>query len=192
MTVENDGIKRCDWANTGELEKNYHDMEWGRPLHDERKLFELLLLEGQQAGLSWSTILKKRETMREAFDQFNPSVIMTYGEKKTAELMNNPGIIRNRLKIKSVIENSKAYFKLVEKHTSLDHFLWSTIDYQPIKNHWSAPSEVPCSTPLSEKISADLKKLGFKFVGPTITYALMQSTGMVNDHLTSCYLYNQY
>ena len=190
--MENDGIKRCDWANTGELEKNYHDMEWGRPLHDERKLFELLLLEGQQAGLSWSTILKKRETMREAFDQFNPSVIMTYGEKKTEELMNNPGIIRNRLKIKSVIENSKAYFKLVEKHTSLDHFLWSTIDYQPIKNHWSAPSEVPCSTPLSEKISADLKKLGFKFVGPTITYALMQSTGMVNDHLTSCYLYNQY
>lgn len=190
--METDGIKRCHWANAGELERDYHDMEWGRPLHDEGKLFELLILEGQQAGLSWSTILKKRETMREAFDQFNPSVIMTYGEKKTEELMNNPGIIRNRLKIKSVIENSKAYFKLVEKHTGLDHFLWSTINYQPIKNHWADLSEVPCSTPLSEKISADLKKLGFKFVGPTIIYALMQSTGMVNDHLTSCYLYNRY
>lgn len=190
--METDGIKRCDWANTGEPERNYHDLEWGRPLHDERKLFELLILEGQQAGLSWSTILKKRETMREAFDQFDPSIMMAYGEKKIEELMNNPGIIRNRLKIKSAIENSKAYFSLIKKHSSLDHFLWSTIDYQPIKNHWSAQSEVPCSTPLSNKISLDLKKLGFKFVGATIIYALMQSTGMVNDHLTSCYLYNQY
>ena len=132
--MENDGIKRCDWANTGELEKNYHDMEWGRPLHDERKLFELLLLEGQQAGLSWSTILKKRETMREAFDQFNPSVIMTYGEKKTEELMNNPGIIRNRLKIKSVIENSKAYFKLVEDEEICEMIL-KEFELDPQRGH---------------------------------------------------------
>ncbi|WP_316557142.1 DNA-3-methyladenine glycosylase I [Methanimicrococcus hongohii] len=168
------------------IEEKYHDEEWGKPLHDEKMLFEMLILEGQQAGLSWTTILKKREAMREAYDNFDPEIMKDYDEKKAAELLSNAGIIRNRLKVKAAVTNSKAYFKLVEKHGSLDEFMWAYVDGKPIQNRPKTNSEIPANTELSDRISKDLKKLGFTFVGSTIIYAYMQSIGMVNDHLESC------
>ncbi len=177
--------KRCDWAKTP-LDHKYHDEEWGKPLHDERRLFEMLILEGQQAGLSWSTILKKREAMRKAYDNFDPAIMKDYDEKKTAELLSNEGIIRNRLKVKAAVTNSNAYFKLKEEHGSLDEFLWKYVDGKPIQNHPKTPADIPVSTELSDRISKDLKKIGFSFVGSTIIYAYMQAVGMVNDHLENC------
>ena len=182
-------IKRCDWACKTEIEQVYHDKVWGRPCHDERELFKMLILEGQQAGLSWLTILKKMPAMEIAYDNFDPEILANYGEEKIAELMQNPAIIRNRLKIKAAINNAKRYFELCEEGTSLDAYLWTFVDYQPIINTWASSAEVPASTPLSEKISKDLKKRGFQFVGPTIIYAYMQAIGMVNDHLVSCDFY---
>ncbi|GAA0087061.1 MULTISPECIES: DNA-3-methyladenine glycosylase I [Clostridium] len=181
---------RCDWANHNPLEKIYHDKEWGNPVYDDKKLFEMLILEGKQAGLSWSTILAKRETLRQAFDGFDPAVIIQYDDCKIEELLQNKGIIRNKLKVKAVVENAKAYYKVLNQYGSLHDFFWRYVNYEPIQNHWTEISQVPARTELSDMISKDLKKIGFKFVGSTIIYAFMQSIGMVNDHLTCCFLYD--
>lgn len=178
---------RCSWAETNTFERDYHDNEWGVPLHDENKLFELLILEGKQAGLSWSTILKKRETINEAFDFFDPKIIVKYDHDKIDELLSNTGIIRNKLKVNAVITNANAYLSLIDRYESLDSFLWKYVNHEPIKNKWVKISDVPTSTELSDLISKDLKKLGFKFVGSTTIYAYMQAIGMVNDHLVECY-----
>lgn len=188
MTPE---VNRCGWAAHDPINQEYHDKEWGIPEHDDRRLFKMLILEGMQAGLSWITILKKREAFCEAFDDFDPVLMAGYGDEKVEELMSNPGIIRNRLKIRAAITNAQAYLTLCETYGSLDHFLWAYVDNRPIKNAWITMEEIPASTSLSERISRDMKKLGFRFVGPTIIYAYMQSIGMVNDHLTSCAFYNQ-
>lgn len=182
-------IIRCDWATNHKLDEEYHDKIWGKPQHDDRELFKMLMLEGMQAGLSWSTILKKMDSMCEAFDDFNPEILITYNEAKIEGLMQNPGIIRNRLKINSAVVNAKTYFKLCEEFSSLDEYLWAYVDYKPIVNAWKTQDEVPASTELSARISKDLKKRGFKFVGTTIIYAFMQAVGMVNDHLVSCFCY---
>jgi len=182
---------RCSWAEQSEWEREYHDQEWGRPVHDDRKLFEMLILEGMQAGLSWSLILKKRENFRQAFDSFDPAIIRDYDSNKVEELLQNEGIIRNRLKINSVITNAKAYFTVQEKYGSLDAFLWSYVEGQPIVNHWESLHQTPVNSELSDRLSKDLKKLGFKFVGTTIIYSFMQAVGMINDHVTGCYLHDQ-
>jgi DNA-3-methyladenine glycosylase I len=183
---------RCDWANHSPLERDYHDRKWGIPVHDERELFKMLILEGKQAGLSWSTILLKMETLCSAFDDFDPALIVNYDEHKLESLLQNSGIIRNRLKVKAVVHNAKAYFKLCDAYGSLDRFFWSYVNHQTIINAWENMAQVPASTPLSDAISKDLKKLGFKFVGSTIIYAFMQSVGMVNDHLRSCAFYRHH
>lgn len=182
---------RCAWAGEDELYCKYHDEEWGKPLHDEGRLFEMLCLEGAQAGLSWITILRKRENYRKAFDDFDIDKILSYGEDKIEELLQNTGIVRNRLKIMSVITNAKAFRAVQEKHGSFDSFIWSYVEGKPILNHLETLADIPAKTELSDKISSDLKKLGFKFVGSTIVYAYMQSIGMVNDHVSSCFLYEE-
>ncbi len=179
-------ITRCGWAAREGLEQEYHDEVWGVPVHDDKALFRMLMLEGQQAGLSWSTILRKMDALNDAYDGFDPAILVQYGEAKVAELLGNPGIIRNRLKILAAIGNARAYFALCESHGSLDQFLWAYVDGAPVLNHWESLSQVPASTPLSDRISVDLKKLGFKFVGTTIVYAFLQAVGVVNDHLVSC------
>jgi DNA-3-methyladenine glycosylase I len=179
-------ITRCGWAAREGLEQAYHDTVWGVPVHDDRALFRMLMLEGQQAGLSWSTILRKMDALNAAYDGFDPAILVQYGEDKVAELLGNPGIIRNRLKILAAIENARSYFSLCEQYGSLDQFLWGYVGGTPVVNHWESLSQVPASTPLSDRISADLKKLGFKFVGTTIVYAFLQAVGIVNDHLVSC------
>ena len=180
--------KRCSWATT-DLYKDYHDNEWGRPVHDDRKLFEMLILEGMQAGLSWLTILNKREAFRIAFDNFDCSKVALYDEAKIEQLMGNEKIVRNRLKIKSAITNARQFIKIQEKYGSFDLFIWSYVDNMPILNHFQNESDIPAKTELSDQISKDLKKLGFKFVGSTIIYAYMQAIGMVNDHVMGCHLY---
>lgn len=180
---------RCPWAGESQIYIDYHDNEWGRPLHDDRKLFEMLILEGAQAGLSWITVLKKREAYRQSFDNFDPVKIAQYDDVKVAELMNNSGIIRNRLKIQAAITNAKAFLEVVKVHGSFDKFIWAYVNNQQIDGHCKTLADVPGCTPLSDKISKDLKKLGFKFVGSTIVYAFMQSIGMVNDHLKDCFVY---
>ncbi|BCJ99542.1 DNA-3-methyladenine glycosylase I [Anaerocolumna chitinilytica] len=182
-------LNRCSWANRSKEEMEYHDKEWGRPEFDDLRLFAMLNLEGQQAGLSWTTILRKRENFYKAYDNFDPAVIIHYDNRKIEELLQDPGIIRNRLKIKAVISNAAAYFDVINQYGSFHDFLWRYVDNTPIKNHWESLSEVPASTPLSDTISKDMKKLGFKFVGTTIIYAYMQSIGMVNDHLCDCPLH---
>ncbi|MEJ2759387.1 MAG: DNA-3-methyladenine glycosylase I [Anaerolineales bacterium] len=169
----------------------YHDEEWGVPVHDDRKLFEFLILEGAQAGLSWITILRRRENYRAAFDQFDPEKVARYNESRIAELLENSGIIRNRLKIRSAVQNAQAFLKVQEEFGSFDKYIWEFVDHQPIVNHWKEMSEIPAFTSLSEQISKDLKKRGFNFVGPTIVYAHMQATGMVNDHTTDCFRYQE-
>ena len=168
---------------------DYHDNEWGRPVHDDRKLFEMLILEGMQAGLSWITVLKKREAYRAAFDGFDPHKVARYGEAKIEELMANKGIIRNHLKIKGAITNAKLFLEVVEQHGSFDRFIWSYVGGQPIVNRLETMEDIPATTPISDQMSKDLKKMGFKFVGSTILYAFMQATGMVNDHLVDCFVY---
>ena len=182
---------RCCWAGETQVYQDYHDMEWGRPVHDDRKLFEMLILEGAQAGLSWITVLKKREAYRAAFDDFDPHKIVLYDDAKIEELMANPGIVRNRLKINSAITNARLFLDVVEKHGSFDKFIWDYVEQKPIVNHTKEIGDIPATTPLSDKISKDLKKMGFKFVGSTIIYAYMQAIGMVNDHLTSCFVYEE-
>lgn len=184
-------VTRCSWTGADELYQKYHDNEWGKPLHDDNKLFEMLILEGMQAGLSWITILRKRENFRKAFDNFNIDKILKYNDKKIETLMQDAGIIRNRLKIQSVIVNAKAFLDVQKEYGSFDTFLWSYVDNKPIQNCFHTIQEVPAKTDLSDKISKDLKKRGFKFVGSTIVYAYMQSIGMVNDHTTDCFLYQK-
>ena len=177
---------RCSWANHSEIYSKYHDEEWGKPLHDDQKLFEFLILEGMQAGLSWITILKKREAFREAFAGFDAKQVAAFEQDKLEELMNNQGIIRNKLKIEAAVTNAKSFLKIVDEVGSFDAYIWKFVDHKPLVNHWEKLSEIPARTELSDQISNDLKRRGFKFVGSTIVYAHMQATGMVNDHLVSC------
>lgn len=180
-------MQRCPWCEGFDLYREYHDTEWGVPLRDDRALFELINLEGAQAGLSWSTVLKKRETYRAAFDQFDPEKIALYDERKVAELLANPGIVRNRLKVAATIGNAKAYLALQASGQSFSAFVWQFVDGKPLQNQRRSMSEVPAQTAESDAMSQALKKAGFKFVGSTICYAFMQASGMVNDHLIECH-----
>jgi DNA-3-methyladenine glycosylase I len=182
---------RCDWCKGDLLYEAYHDLEWGVPLKNDHSLFEFLILETFQAGLSWITILRKRENFRAAFDNFDYKKIANYGQSKEDQLLQDAGIIRNRLKIKATISNAKAFIKIQEEFGSFSSYIWKFTEGKPIKNSFDTMSQVPANTPLSDTISKDLKKRGFKFVGSTVVYAHMQATGMVNDHLVSCFRYNQ-
>lgn len=185
--VPADGIPRCSWVHD-ELDMAYHDEEWGTPLHDDRRLFELLILEGMQAGLSWSLILHRREAMRRAFDGFDPNIIANYGDDKLAELLQNPEVIRNRAKIAALVTNAKAFLQVQREFGSFDAYLWGFVNGKPIENHLRTAADVPVSTPLSDEMSKALKKRGFKFVGTTICYSYMQAAGLVNDHVAGCHL----
>ena len=184
-------MKRCEWANGGELERSYHDNEWGVAIHDDRRLFEFLILEGAQAGLSWSTILKKREGYRKAFHNFDARKIFQYTDKDASRLLVNPEIIRNRLKIAATIINARAFLSVQEQFGSFDHYIWQFVNGKPIRNSWKKITDIPSSTSESDAMSKDLKKRGFKFVGTTICYAFMQAVGMVNDHVVSCFRYEE-
>lgn len=180
-------MKKCAWALASPLEEQYHDLEWGVPVHDDRLLFEFLVLEGAQAGLSWSTILKKREGYRAAFDHFEIARVASYGDEKINMLLANPGIVRNRLKVHAAVSNAQAFLQVQQDFGSFDHYIWRFVDGQPRLNAWKNAAEIPVTTPVSELMSKDLKKRGFKFVGSTICYAFMQATGMVNDHVVGCF-----
>ena len=180
-------ICRCGWVNEDPLYIRYHDEEWGVPVHDDVKLFELLILEGAQAGLSWYTVLKKRERYREAFDGFDPVKVAAYDEDKIASLLADPGLIRNRLKIRSAVSNARAFLKVQREFGSFDAYIWRFVEGRPIVNRWTSLKQVPASTPQSDAMSKDLKKRGFSFVGTTICYAYMQAAGMVDDHTMDCW-----
>ncbi|MFX1599444.1 MAG: DNA-3-methyladenine glycosylase I [Promethearchaeota archaeon] len=184
-------VKRCAWAGNDLQMKKYHDNEWGIPIHNDRLLFEFLILEGAQAGLSWNTILKKRENFRVAFDYFDYNNIAKYNEQKVEQLMNNEGIIRNRRKIDATIANAKALLKVKKEFGSFDKYIWQFVNYKTLDNKFKELSELPSKTEQSEQMSKDLKKRGFKFVGPTICYAFMQAVGMVNDHVIDCFRYEE-
>jgi DNA-3-methyladenine glycosylase I len=179
--------QRCPWAGSDPAMVAYHDREWGVPIHDDRRLFEFLILEGAQAGLSWSTILKKRPAYRAAFDRFNPRKVARYGDDKIAALMADPGIVRNRLKIDAAIRNAQAFLKVQKEYGSFHHFVWSFVDGQPMQTHRNGSKDIPARTAESDAMSKDLAKRGFSFVGSTICYAFMQATGMVNDHILDCF-----
>lgn len=179
-------MERCPWCEGFELYRKYHDTEWGVPLHDDRALFELLILEGAQAGLSWSTILKKRAHYRLVFNDFDPKLIVHYDDRKVAELLADPGIIRNRAKVAATIQNAKAFLAIVAEGQTFRDFLWRFVDGKPIQNNWKSMAEMPTKTSQSDAMSTALARAGFKFVGSTICYAFMQASGMVNDHLISC------
>ena len=181
--------RRCPWPSDDKLMIKYHDNEWGVPLHNDKKLFEFLILEGFQAGLSWRTILHKRENFRKAFDNFDFNKVAKYDRRKINSLLKNEGIIRNKLKIEGAITNAKAFLKVRKEFGTFDKYIWSFVNGKPIQNKFKSLKELPAKTKLSDKISDDLKKRGFKFVGSTIVYAHMQATGMVNDHVASCYRY---
>jgi DNA-3-methyladenine glycosylase I len=180
---------RCTWVGQEPLYQTYHDEEWGVPVHDDRLLFEFLVLEGAQAGLSWLTILRKREGYREAFAGFHPEVVASFGPADVERLVADPGIVRNRLKIQSAIDNARAFLRVQEEFGSFDAYVWGFVDGDTIQNEWRTMSDIPAKTSEAERISADLKKRGFRFVGPTICYAHMQATGMVNDHTVDCFRY---
>lgn len=182
---------RCAWCKDDALYQKYHDEEWGVPVYDDDTLFEFLILETFQAGLSWITVLRKRENFRKAFDNFNYKKIATYNQVKIDSLLQNAGIIRNKLKVKATITNAQAFIKIQEEFGSFSNYIWGFVNGKPIKNNFKTLAEVPANTPLSDTISKDLKKRGFKFVGTTVVYAHMQATGMVNDHLTNCFRYNE-
>lgn len=182
---------RCGWCTSSQLYIDYHDNEWGVPVHDDRKLFEFLVLEGAQAGLSWLTVLKKRENYRKAFDKFDPKKISLYGDKKIEALLGDKGIIRNRLKITSAVNNAKRFLEVQKEFVSFDAYIWQFVKGKPIVNRYKSDQEIPATTNVSDLMSKDLKKRGFKFVGSTICYAHMQTTGMVNDHVVSCYRYKE-
>jgi DNA-3-methyladenine glycosylase I len=184
-------MNRCGWVNHDPLYIDYHDHEWGVPVYDDRTLFEFLNLEGAQAGLSWYTILKKRENYRVAFDHFDPEKIIQYDDKKIEELLKNEGIVRNKLKINAVITNAKAFLKVVDEFGSFSKYIWSFVNGNPIQNHYKELKDVPATTEISDRMSKDLKKRGFKFVGSTICYAYMQAVGMVNDHIVTCDCYQK-
>ena len=183
-------VKRCEWANE-EPNLTYHDKEWGRPEHDDQKLFEFLILEGAQAGLSWVTILKRREGYRKAFSNFDVKKISKYDKNQINKLLKDESIIRNRLKINSAINNAKQFLKVQQEFGSFDKYIWGFVDNKPIKNRFKRLADLPASTMISDKISKDLKKRGFNFVGPTICYALMQAVGMVNDHTSGCFMHQK-
>ncbi len=184
------GMKRCTWPSN-ELAIRYHDEEWGVPMHDDRRLFEFLILEGAQAGLSWDTILHKRENYRKAFDGFDANKVARYTDKRIEKLLQNEGIIRNRLKVVSAVSNAKEFLKVQKEFGSFDKYVWSFTDGKPIVNKWKESSQIPVTSEVSDTLSKDLKKRGFTFVGSTIMYAHMQATGIVNDHLVSCFRYKQ-
>jgi DNA-3-methyladenine glycosylase I len=183
---------RCEWAQKNEIMAKYHDEEWGKPVHDDQKIFEFLILEGMQAGLSWLTILKKREAFRLAYEDFDATKVAHFDDRKVEELMSNAGIIRNRMKIEASINNARRFLEVVAEFGSFDRYIWSFVNHQPIINHWGKISELPAKTELSDQVSADLKRRGFKFVGSTIIYAHMQATGMVNDHLVHCFCHAEH
>ncbi len=180
-----------DWSDVDDIMVRYHDEEWGIPKRDDRRLFEDLVLDGAQAGLSWLTILRKRENYRAAFDNFDPAKVAQYDDARIEELLQNPGIIRNRQKINSAIKNARAFLKIQEEFGSFDAYIWGFVDGRPIQNAWQTISDLPAKTELSETISKDLKKRGFSFVGPTIVYAFMQAVGLVNDHTIDCFRYHE-
>ena len=182
-------MNRCQWVGSHPLEIAYHDAEWGVPVHDDRVLFEFLILEGAQAGLNWLTVLKKRESYREAFAGFDPAAVARFDEAKEAALLQNPGIVRNRLKVRSAIQNAQGFLKVQEEYGSFDAFIWQFVEGTPVVNHWRTLAELPAQTPASVQMSKALKKRGFNFVGPTICYAFMQAVGMVNDHTVDCFRY---
>ena len=182
---------RCGWVNDDPLYIGYHDHEWGVPVRDDRKLYEMLTLEGAQAGLSWYTILRKREAYRRAFDGFDPERVARYDERKVASLLEDPGIVRNRLKVRAAIGNARAWLDLRESGTGFGEYLWEFTGGAPVVNAWRRLEDVPASTPVSEAMSKALKRLGFRFVGPTICYAFMQAVGMVNDHVTTCFRWSE-
>ena len=184
-------MRRCEWANRSQLEQSYHDKEWGVPLHDDRTLFEFLVLEGAQAGLSWSTILRKREGYRKAFENFDVRKISQYSENDISRLLANSGIIRNRLKIHAAITNARVFLGVREQFGTFDTYIWQFVNGSPIQNSWKRMKDIPPFTPESETMSKDLRKRGFKFVGPTICYAFMQAVGMVNDHVVDCFRYEE-
>lgn len=183
--------KRCEWSEHHPLYHDYHDKEWGVPVHDDRLIFEFLQLEGAQAGLSWLTVLKKRENYRKAFDNFDPEKVAGYDQKKIEELLANPGIIRNRLKVNAAVNNAQAFLKVQEEFGTFDKYIWQFVDGKPIKNAWKKISDLPVITKESDTMSKDLKARGFKFIGSTICYAHMQAAGMVNDHVVDCFRYNE-
>lgn len=182
---------RCGWAGDDPLYIQYHDEEWGRPDHDDRHLFEMICLEGAQAGLSWITILRKRENYRVAFDNFDVTKVAHYDEAKIADLLQNPGIVRNKLKVNAFVRNARGFLAIQEEFGSFDRYIWQFVDGEPRINHWATLADVPPLTPESEAMSKDLKKRGFTFVGPTICYAFMQACGMVNDHIVDCFCHPQ-
>lgn len=182
--------ERCGWPKS-ELAIAYHDIEWGTPLHDDRKHFEFVVLDGAQAGLSWETVLRKRENYRKAFDGFDPQRVARYNARKIESLLNNPGIIRNRLKIESAVTNAKAFLKIQEQFGTFDRYIWRFVDGAPVINRWTSPSQIPASSPLSDAMSKDLRSRGFRFAGTTICYAYMQAAGMVNDHLVGCFRHRE-
>ena len=182
-------MNRCDWCGNDPLYVKYHDEEWGVPVHDDKVHFEFLVLESAQAGLSWITILRKRENYRKAYNDFDSNKVAQYDAEKVAELIQNPGIIRNKLKIAASINNAVMFLKIQEEFGSFDAYIWAFVDNSPIINHWDSIANVPATSELSDKISKDLKKRGFKFLGSIITYAHLQATGIINDHLASCFRY---
>ena len=189
--VSGDGRERCAWASGTALYTVYHDEEWGVPNRDDRHLFEMLILEGAQAGLSWSTILNKRAGYRAAYDGFDPLKVARFSKARVQRLRDNPAIVRNRLKIASSVNNAQRFLEVVDERGSFAEFLWDFVDGEPITNHWQTMAEVPAETPASKAMSRELKHRGFRFVGPTICYAYMQSTGLVNDHLVSCFRHGE-
>lgn len=184
-------MKRCAWAGERPVDVAYHDREWGVPLHDDRRLFEFLLLEGAQAGLSWSTILAKRENYRAAFCEFDAARVAALDRRRVAALLRNPGIVRNRLKVEGAVRNARAFLAVQDEFGSFDAYVWRFVGGRPRRNAWRTPAEVPVSTPEAEALSRDLRRRGFTFVGPTICYAFMQATGMVNDHLVGCFRWRE-
>jgi len=184
-------MKRCPWGVEDELYVKYHDEEWGVPVHDDIKQFEFLVLESAQAGLSWLTVLRKRENYRKAYDNFDPLIISKYNGKKIKKLLNNPGIIRNKMKIEASINNAKRFLEIQKEFGSFDRYIWSFTDYKQVVNKWKSIEEIPSKTELSDMISKDLKERGFTFVGSTIIYAHLQAVGIVNDHIVSCFRYSQ-
>lgn len=184
-------MQRCAWSTSDPLYITYHDQEWGVPVHDDRLLFEFLILEGAQAGLSWITILRKRENYRQAFDQFDPQKVARYGDDKILELLNNSGIIRNRAKINAAIGNARAFLAVQEEFGSFDAYIWRFVGGKPIQNGWTEMAQIPAKSAEAEALSKDLVGRDFKFVGPTICYAHMQATGMVNDHTVDCFRYQE-
>jgi DNA-3-methyladenine glycosylase I len=184
-------VKRCSWSESDELYIKYHDLEWGTPVHDDRKHFEFLVLESFQAGLSWHTILKKRENFRKAFDKFDPVKVAKYDKKKIEKLMKDAGIIRNRKKIEAAINNAKRFLEVQKEFGSFDKYIWGFTDHKPKINSWKRMAQIPTTTKLSDEISKDLKERGFKFVGSTTIYAHLQAIGVVNDHIVSCFRYNE-